>query len=194
MAVVGTMVALVLGLLVGSGKGYYDTQSSEVTQLAADLVLQDKILHHYGPETKEIREILRGSVAAMVEATWAKDGSDKTHSTPFGANSESLFDKIQELSPQNDRQRFLQSQALSMAIKIGQNTIANVRTEVLICSYAVGRHAGPLAHLALRKLWTIRSAQRDSADQPGGFCAGGLRRDLPDPRNVPALYRIDSRV
>ena len=52
MALVGTIVALVLGLLIGSGKGFYDTQNSEVTQLAADVVLLDRVLVHYGPETK----------------------------------------------------------------------------------------------------------------------------------------------
>jgi len=119
MALVGTTVALVLGLLIASGKGFYDTQSAEVTQLAADVVLLDKILIHYGPETKELRDLLRNSVARMVDVTWGRDGSDKTHFTPPAA-SEALFDKIQGLSPHSDSQRFLQSQALSMAIKVGQ--------------------------------------------------------------------------
>src|SRR5208337_1707353 len=105
MALVGTTVALVLGLLIASGKGFYDTQSSEVTQLAADVVLLDKILNHYGPETKEIRGLLRGSVASMLDVTWRGDGSDKTHSSPFTASSETVFDKIQELAPRNDSQR-----------------------------------------------------------------------------------------
>ena len=119
MALVGTTVALVLGLLIASGKGFYDMQSSEVTQLAADVGLLDRTLAHYGPETKEIREHLRSSVARMVDVTWAQDGSDKTRFTPSAA-SEALFDKIQQLSPQKDNQRFLQSQALSMAVKVGQ--------------------------------------------------------------------------
>jgi hypothetical protein len=119
MALVGTTVALVLGLLIASGKGFYDTQSSEVTQLAADVVLLDKILIHYGPETKEIRVLLRSSVARMVDTTWGRDGADKTRFTPSAA-SEALFDKIQQLSPQNDSQRFIQSQALNTAIKVGQ--------------------------------------------------------------------------
>jgi hypothetical protein len=67
MALVGTTVALVLGLLIATGKGFYDTQSSEVTQLAADVVLLDRVLLHFGPETKEIRELLRSSVASMVD-------------------------------------------------------------------------------------------------------------------------------
>jgi hypothetical protein len=120
MALVGTTLALVLGLLISSGKNFYDTQSSEVTQLAADVVLLDKILFHYGPETKEIRELLRGSVARMVEDTWARSGLEKAHSSPSAAREEAAFDKIQELSPRNDNQRFLQSQALTMAIKLGQ--------------------------------------------------------------------------
>ena len=119
-ALVGTTLALVLGLLIASSKGFYDTQNSEVTQLAADVVLLDRVLLHFGPETKEIREFLRSSVASMVDVTWARDGSDKTHSAPFAANEGVLFAKIQELSPHNDNQRFLQSQALSMAIKVGQ--------------------------------------------------------------------------
>jgi len=120
MALVATTVALVLGLLIASGKGFYDTQTSEVTQLAADVVLLDKILNHFGPETKEIRALLRSSVARMVEVTWARAGSDKTHFAPSAANEETLFDKIQGLSPQNDKQRFLQSQALSTATRLAQ--------------------------------------------------------------------------
>jgi hypothetical protein len=43
-------------------------------------------LLHFGPETKEIRELLRSSVARMVDVTWARDGSDNTHFAPFAAN------------------------------------------------------------------------------------------------------------
>ncbi len=166
MALVGTTLALVLGLLIASGKGFYDTQSSEVTQLAADVVLLDRILSHFGPETKEIRELLRSSVANMVDVTWAQDGSDKTHFAPFAANEGAVFGKIQELSPHSDNQRFLQSQALSMAIQTRPDPIADVRTEVLVCSYAVAGRAGLLAHLAFHELWTIRSSQPDGCGQP----------------------------
>jgi hypothetical protein len=120
MGLVGTTLALVLGLLIGSGKAFYDTQNAEVTQLAADVVLLDRVLGHYGPETKEIRALLRSSVARMLDVTWPRDGSDKAHSIPSVANEEALFDKIQDLSPHSDNQRFLQSQALSAAIKLGQ--------------------------------------------------------------------------
>ncbi len=120
MALVGTTVALVLGLLIASGKGFYDMQSSEVTQLAANVVLLDRVLLHFGPEAKEVRELLRSSVAGTEDAMWARADSEKGRSAPFSANEAAVLGGIQQLAPHNDNQRFLQSQALSMAINIGQ--------------------------------------------------------------------------
>ena len=119
MALVGTMVALVLGLLIGSSKNFYDTQNSEVTEAAANVVLLDRILVHYGEEAKETRDLLRDSIAAMVEDTGPRDGQQEPF-RPHRSEWRNLFDKIQELNPRNDNQRLLQSQALGMAMKLGQ--------------------------------------------------------------------------
>ena len=48
MALIGTMTALVLGVLIASAKSSYDTQKSEVTQMAANIVQLDRILGRYG--------------------------------------------------------------------------------------------------------------------------------------------------
>jgi hypothetical protein len=125
MALVGTTVALVLGLLVATGKGFYDSQNSEVTQLAADAVLLDKILDHYGPETKEMRDLLRSSVATMVDIMWERDSTERTRFAA-SATSEALFSKIQELSPNSDSQRFLQAQALNTVTKLTQTRLLMV--------------------------------------------------------------------
>jgi hypothetical protein len=58
-------------------------------------------------------------VAHMVDATWARDGSDDTDSEA-PTTGEALADSIQGLSPQTDNQRFLKSQALTTAIQLGQ--------------------------------------------------------------------------
>ena len=55
-------VVLARGLLIGSSKTFDDTQA-EVTQLAANVVLLDRVLAHYGPETAEARAMLRDAVA-----------------------------------------------------------------------------------------------------------------------------------
>lgn len=50
MGLVATMSALVLGLLVSSAKGSYDTERSEVIQMAAKVAFLDRVLAIYGPE------------------------------------------------------------------------------------------------------------------------------------------------
>ena len=64
------MAALVLGLLVASAKNFYDTQSSDLTQLSANVVLLDRVLAHYGPETKEARDLLRRAVTRSLDLIW----------------------------------------------------------------------------------------------------------------------------
>ena len=79
MGLVGTMAALVLGLLVASAKGSYDTQSAELTQMSANIALLDRVLAHYGPETKETRALLRGAVVRILDQMWSKDGPALPH-------------------------------------------------------------------------------------------------------------------
>lgn len=120
MGLVATTLALVLGLLVASAKGFYDTQSTEVTQAAADIVLLDRILAHYGPESADARAALRSSVAGTIELAWPRHGSNKLYFPPGPPKGEVIIDKIQELSPTDDNQRSLRTQALDLAIQLGQ--------------------------------------------------------------------------
>ena len=120
MGLAGTMAALVLGLLVASAKSSYDTQSAEVTQLTSNVALLDRILAHYGPETNESRDLLRETVTRVVSQIWAEDGGSAGPASPRVAGGEVLYDKIQALSPKNDTQRALQSQALSIAMDTGK--------------------------------------------------------------------------
>jgi hypothetical protein len=119
MALVATTVALVLGLLIASAKSFYDTGNTEMTQLAADAVLMDRILAHYGPETQEVRAQLRGSVARLVDIDAAQNSNAKTRFDPKAEEQDALYTKIQQLSPGNENQRRLQSQALEVATQIG---------------------------------------------------------------------------
>src|SRR5690242_18243956 len=59
---IATIAALVLGLLIAAAKGSFDTQSTQIKQITADLILLDNILAKYGPEANPIREQMRSSV------------------------------------------------------------------------------------------------------------------------------------
>jgi hypothetical protein len=118
---IGTMAALLLGLLVASAKTSHDTRSGELTQMAANTVLLDRTLAHYGPATGEVRSILRTTVARMIDQVWAKNGTDGA--PPGQGSGELLFDKLQALVPRSDAQRTLQSQAESLAINLAQTRL-----------------------------------------------------------------------
>src|SRR5258707_15332996 len=67
MGLIATMSALVLALLTNSAKGSYDTQRNEITQLSANILLLDRVLAHYGPETKEARALLAQTAGNMLD-------------------------------------------------------------------------------------------------------------------------------
>ena len=116
---VATMAALVLGLLIASAKSSFDTQNNELTDMSSRIVLLDRVLAHYGPETKDAREILRTSVVRSLEQAAEQYG---TNTSQFGPTNdgEALYDKIQGLSPKDDTQRSIQAQAMNIMMGLGQ--------------------------------------------------------------------------
>src|SRR5205814_9237231 len=73
MGLVATMTALVLGLLVSSAKGTYDTARSEVIQMAAKVAFLDRVLALYGPEAADARGELRTAVTDASRRIWSTD-------------------------------------------------------------------------------------------------------------------------
>jgi hypothetical protein len=118
---IGTMVALILGLLVASAKSFFDTQSAELTQMAAQAVHLDRVLAHYGPETKRARDLLYSSTGHILERQWSPSTSNTSSwADPASFNAESVGDAILQLSPQNEIQRSLRQNAISTMYDLGQ--------------------------------------------------------------------------
>jgi hypothetical protein len=99
---IGTMAALVLGLLIASAKSSYDVRSGEVTQMSANVVLLDRVMAHYGPGTKDARESLRRSVASAIDRIWPDDRSRRAQLTPT-TGGEGFYDKILRSRPRPTR-------------------------------------------------------------------------------------------
>jgi hypothetical protein len=124
MGLIATIAALVLGLLIASGHNSYDTQESEVRQLAVHLSLLDRILSHYGPETAQARALLRYVVEQDIARIWpgsapgnGKNGAvGKTDMPPpeVRARGEDLFGIVAGLTPATDAQRFTQNRSLQL--------------------------------------------------------------------------------
>jgi hypothetical protein len=143
-ALTATMSALVLALLISSAKGSYDIQRNEITQVSANVILLDRVLAHYGPETKEARVLLGKTATGMLDRFWPDAHLGRAESTTTSSVGEAFYDAIQELSPQNEVQRSLQNQALKMTIDLGQ-------TRLLL--FEQGGRSIPMPFLVLLVFW-----------------------------------------
>jgi hypothetical protein len=133
---IATLAALVLGLLVASAKGTFDTASTGIRQSGARIILLDRVLAHYGPETRETREPLRHGVAAVIQQVWPEEqirtvmaqgqqggGGDaavenKLRQQP--SRIEKVQDQLSQLTPKTDAQRSLQARALQVSGDIAE--------------------------------------------------------------------------
>jgi hypothetical protein len=123
MGLIGTLAALVLALLISGAQSSFREQRSEIAQMSANIIFLDRILADYGPETKEVRDLLRRSVADMLDQMWPPDSSRPAQLDPITearARGGFLYNKIQSLTPHSDAQRSLQAQALSLAFNLVQ--------------------------------------------------------------------------
>src|SRR5580698_11517378 len=80
---IATLSALVLGLLIASAQGTFQTQSNQIKQITANVVLLDNILARAGPEAQPARVLLRGAVRTLVERIWGTGDAATTPAPPF---------------------------------------------------------------------------------------------------------------
>lgn len=119
-----TLAALVLGLLISSAKSSFDSMNNNMVQSGTKVILLDRVLAHYGSdkEVKAIREELRGSVQGIVKIIWSGGRLNETGLRSLEATvpMENIQEKLRSLSPQNDSQRMLRSQALNISNELLQ--------------------------------------------------------------------------
>ena len=122
-ALLATISALVISLLISSAKSSYDTQVNRVRQLASSVILLNQTLERYGSETNEAREYLRRAIDELVERIWRQGTSKQKSTTPYVPTTvaELAFEKIAELSPRNDAQQFLKNRAMQIFLEIAQS-------------------------------------------------------------------------
>jgi hypothetical protein len=117
---IGTLAALVLGLLIASAKGSFDQKTSQVRQLTASVILLDELLAQYGPEAAPARIQLRQSIAPLADRIWQEEESGKPIHFESSAQSLALENELQHLSPKDDAQRSLQSRAIAVFTEAAQ--------------------------------------------------------------------------
>lgn len=119
---IATLAALVLGLLIASAKASFDTINNGLVQTGAKIILLDRVMAHYGPKTKESRDLLRRMLTSGIDKLWPKDRTQKMDIKAFNprAGLQAIQNNLLQLSPQNEAQRWLKSQALQITGSIAE--------------------------------------------------------------------------
>jgi hypothetical protein len=121
---IGTIAALVLGLLIASAKTSYDARVTQFKQITANVILLDLLLEQYGPDAQNLRAMLRIGVPIMVERITNEGRSGKP--VPFETTSEAqrFVNRIQELKAGTEAQHALQARIINAAIQLAQSRLA----------------------------------------------------------------------
>jgi len=120
MALVGTLTGMALGLLIGSAKSYYDTQSNELTQASADVALLGRLLQNYGTEANPAQDSLRLAVERILEENWPTDRGENHKPLPKGGHIQEVYEQLRTLAPKDQEHRMMQSEALGLLRNLAQ--------------------------------------------------------------------------
>ena len=142
---IATLAALVIGLLIASAQSSFQTQSNQINQITANVILLDNLLARSGPQAQSLRPLLRGGLKTLVGRIWREQNSGTAKLAPFEASAQSdlFFDKLLELTPQNDGQRELQTRAVQVWMDLAQTRIL----------FAEANSSIPMPFLAVLVFW-----------------------------------------
>jgi hypothetical protein len=120
MAVVATVSALVLGLLISNANNSFSALGGEVTTLSAQILRLDQILRRYGPDTDPARETLRQYAESKTADMFPDDPADvRLGNASTYELLQQLEDSLLALKPGNSRDQWWLGQAMTLAAKIG---------------------------------------------------------------------------
>jgi hypothetical protein len=115
-ALIATISALVLSLLVASASSDFQRYDDELTQNAARVVMLDRTLQEYGPEADDIRAALKNRFAKRLELLYssAEVESKTTEGWRAVAEEENLDSQLLALVPDGKVQQGLQARAVEI--------------------------------------------------------------------------------
>jgi len=144
-AIVATLSALVLGLLISNANSSFIRLGGEVTALSAQILRLDKMLIRYGSESQPAREVLRQYTTQKTADMFPDNATNVRLGNPSTYELlQRLEDMLLALKPANPRDQWWLGQAMSLASKIGD-------TRWLIAQQ-VGQGT-PKAFVALLAFW-----------------------------------------
>jgi hypothetical protein len=122
MAVVATISALVLGLLISNANAKFTRLGGEVTTLSAEILRLDHILRRYGPDAEPARATLLQYAQYKRADLFPENPVDVRIGNPSTYELlQHLEDILLALKPSNSRDQWWLGQAMTLAAKIGDS-------------------------------------------------------------------------
>src|SRR5262245_24883334 len=123
MGLIGTIAALVLGLLIASAKSSYDARVTQFKQITANVIFLDLMLEQYGPEAQNLRTMLRLGIPIMIERITNEGRSGRP--APFETTSEAqrFVARVEELKPNSETQRSVQARIINAIAQLAQSRL-----------------------------------------------------------------------
>lgn len=147
MAMVGTLTALVLGLLLSVANTSFSDNEEQLMSTSSDLIRMDHLLRLYGPEADESRGLLQDYVQSMLQDVFPPEGMQRNIENEVTLD---VLAKVEHwaaaLVPTNDTQKWLQPHILDVSDKIIQEHYELVKQRL---------NAIPPALMVLMVLWLV---------------------------------------
>src|SRR5262249_6320907 len=115
--VLGTLTALVVGLLGRASQRSFDAVKTAVGSGGGKIIMFDRILANYGPETNDVRHQLRQSVADSIDRIWSsnKTSPGGLRAAESGTGVWMIQMKLNQLTARTSAQEQILAQAHQLA-------------------------------------------------------------------------------
>lgn len=114
-AVLGTLSALVLGLMITAANSSFSARAEQVRELSLQLIRMDRNLRRYGPETEVARAKLHEWAVAKTRQLFPVKGQANPSSAQTIIMLEGIQDALLDLKPQDERQTYLRTLCLRLS-------------------------------------------------------------------------------
>ena len=114
-AVIATLSALVLGLMISAANNSFTKRSDEIRELSLQVIRVERNLRRYGPDADDARAKLRAWASIKLEQLSPEKGRPVPSPQTGIQTLESVQDALLALTPIDERQKYLRTLCLTLS-------------------------------------------------------------------------------
>lgn len=123
LGVLSMLVALVLGLMIADAKDTFDSEGATLRRMSAQVILLDRILEQYGPETAPSRKLLHDAARHALLRLEGRLATDPGMTIASRIDMGAFVTSIGNLPQSDALKRTLRERAIGLVGEIGQQRL-----------------------------------------------------------------------